>query len=134
MIFTRKHVLGAIIAIALFLILYYRYASVPKEAIQEDPIPLEFRKMGINPKCAEVPITLEEVSKHDTCSFKNEKNDAWIAINDYVYDVSEFLLYHPGGEPICSMAGKNATDVFMGIHHEHVITEELPHLCIGKLQ
>eukprot|EP00475_Leptophrys_vorax_P031589 TRINITY_DN4788_c0_g1_i1.p1 TRINITY_DN4788_c0_g1~~TRINITY_DN4788_c0_g1_i1.p1 ORF type:complete len:455 (+),score=33.60 TRINITY_DN4788_c0_g1_i1:94-1458(+) len=54
--------------------------------------------------------TLEEVSKH------NRRGDAWVVVNNKVYDVSTFAERHPGGRVIFSVAGRNATDVFAAFH------------------
>jgi cytochrome-b5 reductase len=35
--------------------------------------------------------TREELRKH------NSKDDAWMAIRGLVYDVTEYMKYHPGG-------------------------------------
>ena len=35
-----------------------------------------------------------EVAKH------TKKNDCWIVLDSYVYDVTRFLSEHPGGAPI----------------------------------
>lgn len=44
---------------------------------------------------------LREVSEHNTAE------SCWVVINDTVYDVTEFLPQHPGGESsILSWAGK----------------------------
>lgn len=44
---------------------------------------------------------LREISKHNTAK------SCWVVINDTVYDVTEFLPQHPGGESsILSWAGK----------------------------
>lgn len=39
-------------------------------------------------------ITFEEVEKH------NKKDDCWMIIHGKVYDVTKFLVEHPGGEEV----------------------------------
>ncbi len=39
-------------------------------------------------------FTLEEVAKHNT------KKDVWIVYKNKVYDVTNFLEQHPGGEEV----------------------------------
>ena len=40
----------------------------------------------------DLPVyTLEELAKHNT------PEDAWVGINGYVYDVTDFADGHPGG-------------------------------------
>mmetsp|Transcript_7010 Transcript_7010/g.7697 ORF Transcript_7010/g.7697 Transcript_7010/m.7697 type:complete len:125 (-) Transcript_7010:56-430(-) len=57
------------------------------------------------------PITKEEVKKHKT------DEDCWIILNGNVYNVTEYLDYHPGGRPKLMMAaGKDATSLFNKYH------------------
>ena len=39
-------------------------------------------------------ISLDEVSEHSS------RNDGWMVIYDRVYDVTNFLREHPGGEEV----------------------------------
>ncbi|KAK7321592.1 hypothetical protein VNO77_32392 [Canavalia gladiata] len=56
-------------------------------------------------------ISSEELSKH------NKPNDAWISINGKIYNVSDWLHHHPGGElPLLTLAGHDATDAFLAFH------------------
>lgn len=55
--------------------------------------------------------TLIEVEKH------NIKEDCWIIIDSVVYDVTNYLIDHPGGEEILlDNAGKDCTLDFIDIH------------------
>jgi L-lactate dehydrogenase (cytochrome) len=36
-------------------------------------------------------------------------NDAWIALNDKVYDMTDYGTKHPGGKIIFDFAGKDGT-------------------------
>ncbi|KAF4664580.1 hypothetical protein FOL47_005067 [Perkinsus chesapeaki] len=56
-------------------------------------------------------LTLDEVAKHNT------KDDCWIVVNNMVYNVTEFLAVHPGGEAaIMAYAGKDASEQWNMIH------------------
>lgn len=47
------------------------------------------------------PVTMQEVSQH------KEASDAWLVVENIVYNVTPYLEYHPGGVPILlSSAGK----------------------------
>lgn len=51
-------------------------------------------------------ITIEELKKH------NKSEDVWISIQGKVYDVSNWLKDHPGGDaPLMNLAGQDVTDV-----------------------
>lgn len=73
-------------------------------------------------------ITLEEVAHHD--SF----DDCWIVIYDRVYDVTQFLRDHPGGDDIImDHAGRDATIAFHGTGHSRHAVEQMRHFLIGEL-
>ncbi|KAH6828463.1 Fatty acid/sphingolipid desaturase [Perilla frutescens var. hirtella] len=56
-------------------------------------------------------ITSEELQTH------NEAGDLWISIQGKIYDVSEWIKTHPGGDlPLLNLAGKDATDAFVAYH------------------
>eukprot|EP01090_Pellita_catalonica_P021948 TRINITY_DN8358_c0_g1_i1.p1 TRINITY_DN8358_c0_g1~~TRINITY_DN8358_c0_g1_i1.p1 ORF type:complete len:452 (-),score=53.22 TRINITY_DN8358_c0_g1_i1:60-1376(-) len=55
-------------------------------------------------------ITWEEVAKHD------KRDDAWIVLNQKVYDVTQWAPKHPGGRVILRYAGQDATDAFDAFH------------------
>ena len=43
--------------------------------------------------------------------------DCWIALDSVVFDVSQYLEYHPGGQDeILRYAGKDCTKIFQDIH------------------
>jgi cytochrome b involved in lipid metabolism len=57
-------------------------------------------------------ISLEEVRWHDT------REDGWMVIYDCVYQVTEFLKKHPGGEEVMQeYLGYDATLAFRGVGH-----------------
>ena len=73
-------------------------------------------------------FTIEEIKKHN-----NEKN-AWIIINNNVYDITEFIDNHPGGPIIKQGIGKNATDLFLEAGHSEEHLEFLNHYLIGQFK
>jgi len=57
-------------------------------------------------------IDANEVARH------NDEGSAWIIMNDRVYDVTKFLMEHPGGdEVLLQQAGGDATDAFNEVGH-----------------
>ncbi|MEW5317874.1 MAG: hypothetical protein WDW38_009138 [Sanguina aurantia] len=55
-------------------------------------------------------FTIAEIAEH------NQPSDAWIIIDDGVYDVSAWGEKHPGGDVVYSYAGTDATDAFHALH------------------
>ncbi|GAB2291053.1 DNA replication regulator sld2 [Dionaea muscipula] len=56
-------------------------------------------------------LTSEEIKAH------NKPGDLWISIQGKVYDVSNWVNDHPGGEtPLLSLAGQDVTDAFIAYH------------------
>lgn len=73
-------------------------------------------------------ITLEQVAQHGS------RDDAWIAIDGNVYDVTEWIPQHPGGDTIMNGVGTDATDLFNSIGHPSYVKEQVfPLYLIGKL-
>jgi nitrate reductase (NAD(P)H) len=72
---------------------------------------------GNKSSSSEKEFTLEELSKHDKSS------DAWVVINNKVYDVTSVLDWHPGGKnAIMNFAGKatmDATLQYTSIHDDY---------------
>ena len=75
----------------------------------------------------EKEYTLEEVAKH------NKEGDCCVILWDGVYDVSKFMIDHPGGkESIQLYAGTDTTEQFDLMHQDSVLKRYGPALRIGK--
>lgn len=73
-------------------------------------------------------IDLDEVAWHDT------SDNCWLVIYDYVYDCTEFLQSHPGGQDVLlEYAGRDATLAFIGTGHSAVARKTLERYIIGEL-
>jgi len=73
----------------------------------------------------------------DVIAHNNPENGYWVAIDQKVYDLTEFKEIHPGGDKIVEdNAGRDATHEFRKAnHHEsNEITSMLTMYCIGRLQ
>lgn len=68
-------------------------------------------------------LSISEISLH------NSADDAWIALNGKVYDMTKYVACHPGGRIIMQAAGKDGTELFRKFH-PWVNADAL----IGKLQ
>ncbi|RAO65945.1 uncharacterized protein BHQ10_001957 [Talaromyces amestolkiae] len=73
-------------------------------------------------------LSRAEVAKHNTAE------DCWVIIDHKVYDLSDFLDAHPGGNVVLAqVAGKDATVDFYQLHRQEVLTK-YKDLCIGTLE
>lgn len=74
-------------------------------------------------------IPMSEVAKHTS------KKSAWVVLHDNVYDLTNFLADHPGGEDvILKWAGKDATKFWSAIHKKEWIQEYVkPEWCLGPV-
>lgn len=70
-------------------------------------------------------IPWSEIVKH------TKRKDCWIVLNGKVYNVTDYIKKHPGGDIIFKSVGKDATLVF-NQHHPWVYPETaMKGLCIG---
>ncbi|KAI9243356.1 FMN-dependent dehydrogenase-domain-containing protein [Phascolomyces articulosus] len=74
-------------------------------------------------------ILHQEVSKH------NSKDDLWVILHGKVYDLTNFLSEHPGGQRIIlKYGGTDATGEFSQIHPREIIDQFLsPDVCKGEI-
>lgn len=73
-------------------------------------------------------FTAEEVAKHNTAE------DCWLIIENKVYDVTDFLAEHPGGQKVVLReAGKDATKKFKSLHSAAVLPTYGTELLIGRV-
>ncbi|MED6183857.1 hypothetical protein PIB30_041712 [Stylosanthes scabra] len=72
--------------------------------------------------------TMNDASKHNT------KDDCWIVVNGKVYDVTQYLDDHPGGDDVILAAtGRDATDDFEDAGHSKSAREQMEEYFIGEL-
>jgi len=69
-------------------------------------------------------LSRAEVAKNNT------EESLWFIIDSKVYDVTDFLDAHPGGEAVLKqVAGQDATDAFYNLHRQEVLQVSLPLLA-----
>ena len=73
-------------------------------------------------------IKLKEIAKH------TKKEDAWMALFGNVYDVTDWISIHPGGEVIMYGVGKDATAMFSGVGHQSDALQFMEKYKIGILE
>ena len=73
-------------------------------------------------------VTRQELKKH------RKRQDAWMALNGAVYNVTQYMDFHPGGwDELVKGAGRDATDMFNEIH-KWVNYQGMMEAClVGKL-
>jgi alkylation response protein AidB-like acyl-CoA dehydrogenase len=73
-------------------------------------------------------LTRAEVAKNNT------EDSLWMIIDSKVYDVTEFIDAHPGGEAVLrQVAGTDATEAFYNLHRQEVL-QKYSDLVIGTLE
>jgi cytochrome b involved in lipid metabolism len=89
--------------------------------------PLSLSFFSIRTSIMSRVFTREEVG-----SF-NSKDSLLLIIDSKVYDVTEFVNAHPGGEfVLVQVGGKDATADFYNLHR-HAVLEQYSDLCIGSI-
>ena len=82
----------------------------------------------VDPETGLEVISLDEVSYHSTME------DGWMVIYDKVYDVTEYLMKHPGGEDVMmEYLGYDATMAFRGVGHSRGVSRVLEKYLVGIL-
>ncbi|XP_003737006.1 cytochrome b5 [Galendromus occidentalis] len=72
--------------------------------------------------------SLEEVAKH------NKRSSCWLVIREGIYDVTNFMKEHPGGEELMfEQGGRDSTELFYAIGHSTDARMLMAKLKIGEL-
>ncbi|KAM4902798.1 cytochrome b5 reductase 4-like isoform 3-T3 [Sylvia borin] len=75
-----------------------------------------------------IEVTEDELSKH------NKKEDCWICIRGFVYNVTPYMEYHPGGEDeLMRAAGTDGTDLFDQVHRWVNYESMLKECLVGRM-
>ena len=91
-------------------------------------VPLHPTKSSSKNSKALKKYTMAEVAK------RNTPEEAWIIIDERVYDITNYTSKHPGGEKVLyNMAGKDCTDAFANYHSAAIYKKWLPTYLIGEV-
>ncbi|GKU87883.1 hypothetical protein SLEP1_g2213 [Rubroshorea leprosula] len=73
-------------------------------------------------------LAFEEVTKH------KERDNIWLLISGKVYDVTQFMEEHPGGDEVLLAAtGRDATDDFEDVGHSDDAKELMQKYYIAEI-
>lgn len=93
--------------------------TAPKKSVS-DRIPAHTReKRG---------YTRAEIAKH------NKIDDVWIIVDNKVYDVTDYVPEHVGGEAILNNAGGDSTEGFKGPQHPVSVWDVIALYHIGHVE
>ncbi|NWH82644.1 NB5R4 reductase, partial [Piaya cayana] len=75
-----------------------------------------------------IEVTEDELARH------NKKEDCWICIRGFVYNVTPYMEYHPGGEDeLMKAAGTDGTDLFDQVHRWVNYESMLKECLVGRM-
>lgn len=97
---TTTLVVGSALVGAVILVLSFSFRSSSKETEVESKSSAKRRYIG--------KVTVDEVARHCT------EEDAWIIVDGRVYDVTEYVAIHPGGDAILRNVGADSSAGFHG--------------------
>ena len=76
----------------------------------------------------QILITSNDLAAHNT------RHDCWMAVDNLVYDVTNYLPFHPGSiDELMRAAGDDATDLFNEAHPWVNASTILETCCVGRL-
>ncbi|KAK4141774.1 uncharacterized protein C8A04DRAFT_13813 [Dichotomopilus funicola] len=74
-------------------------------------------------------ITIKEVAEHTA------KSDGWMVIHGKVYNVTDYIVDHPGGvDVLVDVLGKDATEEYDNAGHSEDASEIMAEFCVGMLK
>ena len=72
--------------------------------------------------------TLDEVKKH------NQPDDLFMVVQNKVYDLTDFVADHPGGDTILRLPGLDNTEGFSGIQHPAKVWDMIQDYYVGEVK
>ena len=86
---------------------------------------------GCSSTCIARPA-LEAFSARE-CAAHDRRDDLWLIIDACVYDLTEYVDGHPGGDAILKFAGRDSSEGFWGPQHPASAKDNLRTYLIGRL-
>lgn len=126
----KNKAIAAVAIISVLVLLWILTTGGAKEVMTEE------RRIVDTSTCETAQITEAQVKAHAKCSLRDaETNDFWIIVDGYVFDVTDWITQHPGGEAMCLVDTKTSSSYFHKAHvdWENIFTQMMkPRYCIGK--
>lgn len=110
---------------------FFRYLKNPRPRVRREDADTDADKgEGSNLSEEELPLYSEhEVARHNT------KDDLWIIVDGYVYDVTKYVDRHPGGEEaLLRKPGKDNSEGFHGPQHPDSVQSTIKRFIVGRIK
>jgi len=121
-----------ILALAFLVIRWFRFTNKKKPApvtvITSDTVSDDLRKKHKIEEGETRYYATQEVACH------NKRNDIWLIVDKKVYDVTDYVDEHVGGDAILKKPGQDNTKEFHGIQHPDRAHATLPDFYIGRVK